>query len=70
MQLLPVVYAEGTLKGKRYKNIAEMQLNGTCSCRPFQNRTTKYILKSDRIARNTVHKLEVHTLKEISQSKL
>ena len=70
MYLLPVVYAEGTLKGNWYKDIAETQMNGTFSCRPFQNRSTKYTLKSDRITGNTVYKLEVHTLKEITQNKM
>jgi len=36
MQLLPVAYAEDTLKGKRYKDITEIQRNGSCSCRSFQ----------------------------------
>jgi predicted transglutaminase-like protease len=55
---------------KNYLDIAEIQLSRTCSCRSFQNRTTKHILKNERIAGNTVRKLEVHTSKEISQSKL
>jgi len=31
MNLLPVAHAEDTLKWKRYKDIAEMKLNGTYS---------------------------------------
>jgi hypothetical protein len=38
------------------------------SFRLFQNRTTIHILKSERIPGNTVHVLEVQTLKEITQS--
>ena len=57
-------------RGKYIKTLQRCNWMELGSSRSFQNRTTKYILKSDRIAGNTVHKLEVHILKEITQEQV
>jgi hypothetical protein len=62
---------KGTLKGKRFQDVAKIQLNTTQQyCRPFANKPTRHALKSERIAGIAAYNLEGCTLKEITLSTL
>jgi histone-lysine N-methyltransferase SETMAR len=58
---------KSTLKGKRFQDVAEIQLNTTL---PFPNKPTRHALKSGRIAGIAAYNLEGRTLKEITSSNL
>jgi hypothetical protein len=62
---------KSTLKGKRFQDVAEIQLIGHGSCGPFQNKPTRHALKSGRNAGIiAAYNLEGRTLKEKTSSNL
>jgi hypothetical protein len=58
---------KSTRKGKRFQDVAEIQLILRSSCRPFPNKPTRHALKSGRVA---AYNLEGRNLKEITFSNL
>jgi hypothetical protein len=58
------------LKGKRFQDVAEIQLNMTRQLQAIPNKPTRHALKSGRIAVIAAYNLEGRTLKEITSSNL
>jgi transposase len=59
-----------TLKGKRFQDVAEIQLNKTRQLQAIRKHATRHALKSGRIAGIAAYSLKSRTLKEITSSYL
>jgi histone-lysine N-methyltransferase SETMAR len=61
---------KSTLKGKRFQDNTEIQLNKTQQLQAISKQATRHALKSGRIAEITAYNLEGCTLKEITLNNL